>query len=289
MQKPKNYGFFWFLILRLVEIRRKTPVRVIEKCPFCTFRHSGKHFLDHAFSGQKFRRLSLQLFTGLTQTCVHLLRTWTSPPHPNPTCCVTSNMNARTCVHLLRKWTSPPHPNPTCCVTSNMNARTCVHLLRTWTSPPHPNPTCCVTSNMNARTCVHVTWYKKLTYAHGLLWHVSPWTCLLLNMVIFQRHVSFRGVTKPQWYSTCNSCITTCLASRSQKKNNGYSTWNRYPISLWLCYFVKLSPHPFQKNNKQNHSRRCPSIPCYYRVLRWMSTLNITRRFDKTIISNHVP
>ena len=69
-------------------------------------------------------------------------------------------MNARTCVHLLRTWTSPPH------------------LLRTWTSPPppHPNRTCCVTSNMNARTCVHVTWSKKLTYSHGLLWHVSPKT-----------------------------------------------------------------------------------------------------------------
>ena len=71
--------FFGYFLLWLVRTRRKTYVRLIEKCPFCTFRHSGKHFWDSVFSGQKFRRLSAQLFTGLTQTCEQIIVTRSAP------------------------------------------------------------------------------------------------------------------------------------------------------------------------------------------------------------------
>ncbi len=51
---------------------------VIEKCPFCAFRRNGKHFRD-TFAGQKFRRLSVQFFTGLTQTCEQITVTRSAP------------------------------------------------------------------------------------------------------------------------------------------------------------------------------------------------------------------
>ena len=60
----------------------------------------------------------------MSSSCVHVLRTWTSPPHPNPnpTCSVTSNMEVKLMCACSKKVSipTPPHPSPTCSVTSNM-------------------------------------------------------------------------------------------------------------------------------------------------------------------------
>ena len=63
------------------------------------------------------------------------------PPHPNPNCCVASNMCSCATNVII-----PSHPTPTQLLRSIQHVfmcNECYHPI-----PPHPNPNCCVASNM---------------------------------------------------------------------------------------------------------------------------------------------
>ena len=127
-----------------------------------------------------------------------------TPPHPSPTCSVTSNMEVKlmnACsknvnIHIP----TPPHPNPTCSITSNMEVKlicACSKNVNILT-PPHPNPTCSVTSNMalwhgrrnwHTRKASYRPWHHKHTY---------DLTCIykLKKMFRFGR-ISSQGPGKP--------------------------------------------------------------------------------------------
>ena len=85
------------------------------------------------------------------------------PSHPNPNCCVASNMcscatnvitphptptptvaSHQTCVHVQRMLSHPipPQPELFCSIKHVFMCNECYHF------PSHPNPNCCVASNM---------------------------------------------------------------------------------------------------------------------------------------------
>ena len=79
---------------------------------------------------------------------------------------------------------TPPHPNPTCSVTSNMEVKLMCACSKNVNipTPPHPNPTCSVTSNMalwhgrrnwHTRKASYRPWHLKHAYLVQMLFVIK--------------------------------------------------------------------------------------------------------------------